>query len=467
VEQLTQYHTQFNVRFGGIRKPRLGNSANLVLAKKNCWLIGVPCPGEPANSTALAPAPAPAPLRDGDGRNLNYSLPAVRKWYNDNSYHFLKDGVDFWWNDEGETDYYTFWYWNQAQYDMLAQYDETARFFSISRSFNPGMARMGAALWTGDISVSWTDLATTPGYVLNWGLAGSPYVTCDIGGFSGGDDTPLLLTRWYQLGALMPMMRVHSTLADTPHFPFLYGDAAAAAMRKALDLRYTMLPLLYSVGHHAYNSGSLVNTPFLVAFPGDTVGATITHQWMVGETGVMAAPVVSEDNSVSVYFPMAGASSNQTGAAGAGGRGGADWFEFGTCTTHSAGSTAMLTGVAMDHVPVYVAAGSIVTVGPVVQYIEQLPAAAALNVQVYSGADATFEFFEDDGTTLSYQSATGAKKTTFTWTEATSTLTWLVSGGSANANDFVTVKLTYFQSGGTPIESAESAIGSKGSITAA
>ena len=80
-------------------------------------------------------------------------------------------------------------------------------------------------------------------------MAGIPYITCDTGGFGGPNDPPDLLVRWYQLAAHLPVMRVHSTHSDQPHFPFLYGQAAGDAMRKTLHHRYSLIPYHYSNAH--------------------------------------------------------------------------------------------------------------------------------------------------------------------------------------------------------------------------
>jgi hypothetical protein len=84
--------------------------------------------------------------------------------------------------------------------------------WSLNRAFTAGAQRLGTVVWTGDISVSWLALATTPSAVLNWVMAGAPFVACDIGGFEGGATPPALLTRWYQLGVFLPVMRVHSRI---------------------------------------------------------------------------------------------------------------------------------------------------------------------------------------------------------------------------------------------------------------
>jgi alpha-glucosidase len=88
-------------------------------------------------------------LGDGGDRNLNYSIAALREWYAEQHAHYLAEGVDFWWNDEGETYYFAFYYWNLAQVEGLAKFDKKKRFWTINRSYSPGMSRMGAVIWTG------------------------------------------------------------------------------------------------------------------------------------------------------------------------------------------------------------------------------------------------------------------------------------------------------------------------------
>ena len=82
--------------------------------------------------------------------------------------HFIEDGIDFWWNDEGETFYFAFHYWNMAQIEGLTKFNPTKRFWSIDRSYTIGMSRLGAVIWTGDINVAWDALAQQPGTMLNW-----------------------------------------------------------------------------------------------------------------------------------------------------------------------------------------------------------------------------------------------------------------------------------------------------------
>ena len=242
------------------------------------------------------------------------------------------------------------------------------------------MSRLGAVVWTGDVSTTWDALSTQPGTMLNWGLAGVGLVTCDTGGFSGSDDTPELLVRWYQVAVFMSVMRVHSTNSDTPHFPFLYGQTAGDAMRRALNLRYQLIPYHYSLAHMAFRPNGLpIMRPLLWEYPDDPSVAEMTSQWFDGQD-IMAAPVLAEGNATNVYLPKG------------------TWFEFNTTTTHVGPTTLSLTNVALDHVPVYVRPGGVVTLGPVIQHTGQMPG-GPLQVQVYSGANGSFTLVEDDGMT--------------------------------------------------------------------
>lgn len=201
----------------------------------------------------------------------------------------------------GETDYFTFYWWNHAETTSLASYAPTKRFFTINRAYTPGMQRMGLVTWTGDINPTWSELVATTGYILKWGLAGSPYVTCDIGGFTSNTNA-LLLTRWFAVGAYMPIMRVHSTNSATPHFPFLWGPDAAAAMKGHLETHYRLVPYHYSNAHALYENGTLLSRPLQFEFPEDSVASRMTTQWFDGPA-IMATPVMNEDNSSNIYLP--------------------------------------------------------------------------------------------------------------------------------------------------------------------
>lgn len=282
---------------------------------------------------------------------------------------------------------------------------------------------MGLVIWTGDINPDFQTLQETPGMVLKWGLAGAPYVTCDIGGFTG-DTNALLLTRWYGVGAFMPIMRVHSTISAVPHFPFLWGDEAAAAMRDILNLRYRLVTYHYSNAHALYNNGTLVSRPLLFEYANDSIAGSpaMTSQWFDGPS-IMAAPCLNEDNSSNIYIPAG------------------DWYKLDTFTNTSAtkvtGPTNISGTIALEDVPAYVKVGSIIPMAPVTQYTDQLPN-GPLEVRVYGNVDATYTMIEDDGGNTDYESG-NVKATTFIYSSATKTLSWTVSGSFTDSHVFTQV----------------------------
>jgi len=151
-------------------------------------------------------------------------------------------------------------------------------FFSINRAFTPGMQKLGTMAWTGDIEATWEELKKTVGYILNWGLAGNAYTTCDIGGFQK-ETNALLLLRWYQLGVFLPLMRIHSTLHVVPHFPFLWETKEE--MRQAMLLRERLIPYHYTLAHRLSQDGELLCWPMAALYP-ETHGMDMTSQFMDG-----------------------------------------------------------------------------------------------------------------------------------------------------------------------------------------
>lgn len=359
-EQIDKYHGM-NIKFGGIRKPRLGNSALLVEARSRGFIL------------------------HDHSRNMNFTTSDARSWYANHLKHYVDDGIDFWWNDEGETDYFTFHNWNLAQRILLREKNEKKKFFTINRAFIPGQQRLGSVAWTGDVTANWHELRLTPGYVINWGLAGNAFTACDIGGFSPNTNW-LLLTRWYQLGVFMPIMRIHSTIKATPHFPFLWGDGPNAAMRRALILRARLIPYHYSLAHDMAENGELLARAMDYQYP-YLAGMDLGNQFMDGPA-FLVSPVHTQDSETSTYLPHG------------------KWTLF--------NSTEWIPGDQWVHrnVPfggnegekwwqVYVPKGAIIPIGPEVQYVED-KSAEDLEIHVYiedgsSGDPSEFTMKDDDG----------------------------------------------------------------------
>ena len=384
------------IKFIGIRKPRLGNNLLLDTARKNGWLMNP----------------------NTDSRDMKFANADLRHWFEEKTRPLLNAGVSAWWDDEGESYYTCYYWWNTAQRDLLASTRPNYRHFTLNRAFSPGNQRFGYSTWSGDIYSTWPSLADVPKDLLNFSLAGMYYGACDIGGFHG-TPTKELLVRWFQAGVFFPIMRSHSDIGTTARFPFLWGEDGEAAMRKALDLRYQLLPYIYSLGHEAYSTGAPIMRPLVMEFPADTTVANMTDEWLVGK-GLLAAPILTEGGKRKIYLP-------------------ADtWYNYYTGEAIK-GSKTISVEKALDEIPLYVRAGTILPVGPVIQYSEQT-SATPLEIHIYPGKNGSFKMVEDDG--VSYNYTKGNKKTTtYYWNDKTKTLTWKVSGTYSGKNVYKTIKV--------------------------
>jgi alpha-glucosidase len=394
-KQIAELKSQ-GIKFIGIRKPRLGNNLLLDTMRKNGWLISP----------------------NTDNRDLNFSNAGLRHWFEEKTRPLLKTGIDAWWDDEGESYYTCYYWWNTAQRDLLASERPNYRHFTLNRAFSPGNQRFGYCTWSGDIYSTWPSLADVPKDLLNFSLSGMYYGACDIGGFHG---TPAkeLLVRWFEAGVFFPIMRSHSDIGTTARFPFLWGEDGEAAMRKALDLRYQLLPYIYSLGHEAYTTGAPIMRPLAMEFPSDTTVANMTDEWLVGK-GLLAAPVLYEGGKRKIYFP------NDT------------WYDYHT-NEAIRGPKTIAVDKALDEIPVYVRAGTILPVGPVIQYSE-LTSATPLEIRIYPGKNGSFKMVEDDGVSYNYIKAE-TRTTAYYWNDKTKTLTWKVNGTYSGKNVYKTIKV--------------------------
>ncbi len=397
-----QWLAAHGVHWMGIRKPRLGSVKNLNFARQHGWLLD----------------PHADPV---DARDINFALPAVRRWWYAHNEKFVKAGISGWWDDEGEARFTLYYYWNLAEMDGLARTKPNARTFELNRSFCPGVARLGAAVWTGDTPDAWHTLRQQPPHLLNYGLAGMPLATCDMGGFYGTEPRHLF-ARFAEANVFFPIMRAHSSLGDVAHFPWKFGAKTTVAVRHALDLRYRLIPLLYSLAHRAYEKGWPIMRPLVMQFPHDRRVRNMTSEWLVGR-GLLVAPLLTRVPARVVYLPKA------------------VWYRFNSNKT-APGPAYRLGHPNFNHVPMYVRQGTILPLGPVIQDTQQLPG-GPLTVQVYPGKGAHFTLVEDDGTTYNYEKGI-VRRTAFVWHNRTRTLAWKVSGPYRGKNIFTKMRVVVF-----------------------
>jgi alpha-D-xyloside xylohydrolase len=354
-------------------------------------------------------------------------------------------GMDGWWMDSSEPDHLDFKPSDLDNKTYLGSFrkvrnafplmtvgglyqhqrSETSdkRVFILTRSAFAGQQRYGANTWSGDVTSSWDALRNQISAGLNFSLCGIPYWNSDIGGFFLSrfrkrlDDAGYreLYSRWIQFGTFCPMMRSHGTDAPREIYQFgEKGDKVYDAIEKFINLRYSLLPYIYSVSWDVTSNKSTMMRALMMDFPGDKQALDINDQYMFGKSILVCpvtVPMYSKDTNEDfgplktkeLYLPK-----------------GADWFDFWTGIKFSGGQT-IKKETPIDIIPLYVKAGSILPVGPKVQFATEKKW-DNLEIRVYEGANGKFTLYEDENDNYNYEK--GVFSTiTFFWDDAKKVLT--------------------------------------------
>ncbi|HMA37338.1 MAG TPA: TIM-barrel domain-containing protein [Chloroflexia bacterium] len=271
-----------------------------------------------------------------------------------------------------------------------------ARRFVLTRAGYAGVQRY-AAVWTGDNHSWWEHLAMAVTMCQGMGLSGVPFVGTDIGGFNGRASGELYL-RWLQFGAVMPLARAHYNGHESggqDQEPWSFGPAIEAHARTALELRYRLLPYLYSLFATASETGAPVLRPLAWEFPRDPRGRTADTEALCGPALLVAPVTRAGQGAQAVYLPA--------------GR----WLHFATGVLYPGGQD-VLVPTPLEHFPLFVRGGSIVPLGEPALTADAAAATAVTLLAVAPAPgdppQAAFSWYEDDGATLAYR--TGAWRRT-------------------------------------------------------
>ncbi|XP_037013855.2 lysosomal alpha-glucosidase [Artibeus jamaicensis] len=273
-----------------------------------------------------------------------------------------------------------------------------ARPFVISRSTFAGHGQH-AGHWTGDVESSWEQLSLSVPEILLFNLLGVPLVGADICGFRGSTSEELCV-RWTQLGAFYPFMRNHNDLQSLPQEPYRFSEPAQLAMRRALSLRYTLLPHLYTLFHGAHTRGDTVARPLFLEFPEDPRTWTVDRQLLWG-AALLVTPVLEPGKvEVTGYFPAGTWYNLQAVSLEALGSLPPAPAGHLSSAVHSEGQWVTLPAP-LDTINLHLRAGYIIPLqGPGLTTTESRKQPMALAVALTSGREAQGELFWDDGESL-------------------------------------------------------------------
>lgn len=344
-------------------------------------------------------------------------------------------GVDGWWPDEGDPlDIASRltrnrMYWEGPQIDRPNE-----RPYALHRNGYAGMQRYASFLWSGDVYSTWETLKVHIPNAINTALSGIPYWGTDIGGFVPTKEfTAELYLRWFQFGSFCTLFRCHGRTwklrlpwgwdtgdpgpveitnyggAAIPDASQLHNTQVEPICRKYMELRYRMLPYLYSAVRECADTGMPIMRALWLHYPDDPVAVARDDEYLWGRD-VLVAPVFEKGAaSRRVYLPRG------------------SWYDFWT-GERAEGGREIARDVDLDTMPLYVRSGAILPLGPVKQYTSE-KVDAPLSVTIYPGADGSFLLYEDDGKSFNYRKGdwTGIK---MAWNDSRRVLSLHLAEGS-------------------------------------
>jgi len=352
-----------------------------------------------------------------------YSADARKLFWKQMKEHLYSLGIDAWWMDASEpnvrdctdmpyrkklcgptalgpsTEYFNAYALMNAEaiYDGQRGTDNNKRVFLLTRSGFSGLQRYSTATWSGDIATRWEDMKAQISAGINFSISGVPYWTMDNGGFcvekryekakEGSEDREEwreLNVRWHQFGAFVPLFRTHG------QFPYreLWNIApethpAYKTMLYYTQLRYRLMPYIYTLAGMSHFNDYTIMRPLMMDFGNDKNVLNISNQYMFGND-LMICPVYQyKARKREVYFPE-----------------GAGWYNL-YDGKFIAGGQKQTVEAPYERMPIYVAAGSVLPIGKIVQNTSQ--AQNDLTIFIYAGKNGTFSLYEDENLNYNYE----------------------------------------------------------------
>jgi alpha-glucosidase (family GH31 glycosyl hydrolase) len=354
------------------------------------------------------PADVPRPTdnyREGQ-RFIDFSKPEVGAWWWRQHKHLVDLGVAGWWLDGGEGPssrcdmhagpgrlmHNVFDHHRQRAFcDGEAADRPDQRVVLLCRSGGAGMQRYGSATWTGDINNAFATFEPQIPIGLNTAMSGVPWWGTDIGGFFHPTaESPELFARWFQFGALSPLFRLHGWVWRE-HQPWAHGPEVEAICRAYSELRYRLMPYIYTLAWQAHSTGLPPMRPLVMNYPDDPRVWELGSQYLFGDD-LLVAPVTREGaRSWPVLLPEG------------------TWYDFWTGQRFQGPGGAGVEAP-VDRLPLLVRGGAIIPTAPTAQHTGE-QRGDDITLLIYPDGESSFELYDDDGVTNAYRGGTRALTT--------------------------------------------------------
>ena len=279
-------------------------------------------------------------------------------------------------------------------YEMQKEYDPASRPFILTRTGFAGIQKYGAAIWSGDIASDYETFAAHCPEALNAGLSGIPLWTNDSGGFLTGlykknmHDHGLLYERWLQFSAFAPIARAHHV---GPSAPYMFGPDVEKGARHYLELRYQLMPYIYSYMFAAHEEGSPLMRPLIYEFQDDPQVVDLKDEYLFGRE-LLVAPVFQEDQTMrKVYFPSG------------------TWIDYDYGYQYQ-GPKTYVVRAEQGRLPLFVRAGAIIPMAPQMVHTGEKPW-DPITFDIYPAGSSSFKLYADDGNSPDYASTQKFTKT--------------------------------------------------------
>ena len=293
-----------------------------------------------------------------------------------------------------------------AVYEGQRSASDKKRVYILARSAFAGAQRNAVTAWSGDINSDWFSYRRQIPAGLNFVLSGIPYWTTDIGGFVFGSPADPafreLFVRWFQFGTFNPILRVHGTRDPNENELWSYGPDAQKILVNFDRLRYRLLPYTYSLAWRTTSASYTPMRPLVMDFRSDVRAQNTSDEFMFGPAFLVNPVTEPAATTRPVYLPEG------------------KWYDFwnGSAIT---GARQITAEAPIDRLPLYLRAGSIVPLGPDVQWSTEKPA-DPIELRVYRGANGEFTLYEDENDNYDYEKGVHAT-ISFRWDDGKNVLT--------------------------------------------